>query len=194
MTLRDELLHLDVEATVHAHDSATQQDPQAFQLIGTGTINKQRLRVRLIGGPLIALEPEHPYPFATHIEAGSMSVDADGVVRKPFDLGRIGVVVHAAGNDLADLYYLTQLAFPKTPPFRLRASVEREDARIRVDPLAGNIGGSDVQGALDIDVSHERPDVTGTLTSKQLRLSDLAESLGTGEHKERMGAFVSRKK
>lgn len=178
LTLRDEMLHVDVEAKVHAHERATQEDPQAFQVVGTGTINKEALSVHVIGGPLITLQPDHPYPFAMHVEAGSMRIDSDGVVRKPFDLGRVGFVIRAAGNDLADLYYLTRLAFPKTPPFQLRASIERDGARIRVDPLAGEIGRSDVHGALNIDISRERPDVTGALVSQQLRLSDLAESLG----------------
>jgi uncharacterized protein involved in outer membrane biogenesis len=35
-----------------------------------------------------------------------------------------------------------------------------------------------VHGELNIDMSRKRPDVTGALVSKQLRLSDLAESLG----------------
>src|SRR5579864_6466255 len=178
LTLKDEMLHLDVDAQVHAHERATQEDPQAFQLVGTGTINKQPLRVHLIGGPLLTLQPDRPYPFTVHVEAGSMRLDSDGVVRKPFDLGRVGLVLRASGTDLADLYYLTQLAFPKTPPFQLRASIERDGTRIRVDPVAGEIGRSDVHGALNIDMSRKRPDVTGALVSKQLRLSDLAESLG----------------
>ncbi len=178
LTLRDEMLHLDVEAKVHAHDRATREDPQAFQLVGAGTINKEPLSVHLTGGPLITLQPDRPYPFAMQVEAGNMRIESDGVVRKPFDLGRVGFVIRAAGNDLADLYYLTQLAFPNTPPFQLRASIERDGARIRVDPLAGEIGRSDVHGALNIDISRQRPEVTGSLVSKQLRLSDLAESLG----------------
>ncbi len=178
LTLKDEMLHLDVDAQVHAHERATQEDPQAFQLVGTGTINKQPLRVQLIGGPLLTLQPDRPYPFTVHVEAGNMRLDSDGVVRKPFDLGRVGLVMRVSGNDLADLYYLTQLAFPKTPPFQLRASLERDGTRVHVDPVAGEIGRSDVHGALDIDMSRKRPDVTGALVSRQLRLSDLAESLG----------------
>src|SRR5262249_23540962 len=82
VTVRDTLLHLDVEAAVHAHERATPQDPQAFQLVGTGTVNKQPLQVRLVGSALTTLQPAHPYPFAMHIEAGSLRVDSDGVVRK----------------------------------------------------------------------------------------------------------------
>ena len=47
-----------------------------------------------------------------------------------------------------------------------------------MDLVAGEIGRSDVHGALNIDMSRKRPDVTGALVSKQLRLSDLAECLG----------------
>ncbi len=76
------------------------------------------------------------------------------------------------------MYYLTQLAFPNTPPFQLQASIERKGSQIRVDPLAGRVGGSDLRGGLNIDISRKRPTVRGDLLSKQLRLRDLAESLG----------------
>ena len=178
LTLLDEILHLDVQATVQAHEQGTHDDPQAFRVAGKGTVNKQPLRVLVFGGPLITLQPGRPYPFNLHIEAGDIRLDSDGVVRKPFDLGQVGFTVRASGNDLADLYYLTQLAFPNTPPFHVQATIDRNESQVRVEPLSGRVGASDVHGELRVDISRKRPNVKGTLVSKQLRLSDMAEALG----------------
>ncbi|HEY5758179.1 MAG TPA: AsmA family protein, partial [Steroidobacter sp.] len=87
--------------------------------------------------------------------------------------------VHATGGDLADLYYLTQLAFPNTPPFELSAHVDRDVQVFKVTKITGKIGQSDINGNLKVDASKKRPAVTGELQSKQLRLTDLTASLGS---------------
>jgi hypothetical protein len=86
--------------------------------------------------------------------------------------------VRATGGDLADLYYLTRLALPNTPPFDLAAHIERNVNQIQVTQIAGRVGQSDLRGDLKVDASRKRPVITGTLTSRQLRLKDLAASLG----------------
>jgi uncharacterized protein involved in outer membrane biogenesis len=178
LTLRDEILKLDVDGTVQAHEKAANDDPHAFRVQGKGTLNKQKFVAQIAGGPLINLDPDHPYPFDMQIEAGDIRVGADGSVRKPFDLGRLQINVHASGGDLADLYYLTQLALPNTPPFKLAASIERNVSQIHVTKIEGTVGQSDLQGELHVDVSRKRPTISGELVSKQLRLADLAASLG----------------
>lgn len=178
LTLVDEILRLNVEATLEAHEQGAPDEPRALRIEGKGTVNKQPLDVRLRGGSLTAVEPGRPYPFDLEVAAGNIRVESSGVLRRPFDLGYLGLNIRASGDDLANLYYLTRLAFPNTPPFRLQASIERDGDRVRVDPLAGQLGESDVRGQLDIDLSRRRPMVSGELVSAQLRLRDLAQSLG----------------
>jgi uncharacterized protein involved in outer membrane biogenesis len=179
LSVKDEILHLDVEAGLEAHERGSADDPHAFRFEGKGTVNKQPLTIEAFGGPLLAADPDRPYPFALQLSAGDIHIESDGVVRKPFDLGTVGFMIRATGNDLADFYYLTQLAFPNTPPFKLQASIERDGQVLHVDPLAGQVGGSDLHGKLNVDLSHKRPMVTGELLSRQLRLKDLAASLGS---------------
>jgi uncharacterized protein involved in outer membrane biogenesis len=179
LILRDEVLHLDVRGTVQAHEKATHDDPKPFRIQGKGTLNQQPFALRIAGGPLVNLDPDQPYPFDMAIEAGDIRVRSDGSMRKPFDLGRINFNVHASGGDLADLYYLTRLALPNTPAFKLSAHIDRNVSKIRVTELAGTVGQSDLRGELAVDASRKRPSVTGTLVSKQLRLSDVAASLGS---------------
>ncbi len=178
LTILDDILHLQVEGTLQAHEKGSADDPKAFRVDGKGTLNKEPFVLRVAGGPLINLDPDRPYPFDLQIQAGNIRVASDGRVLKPFDLGKVSLNVDATGGDLADLYYLTQLALPNTPPFKLHASIERNVSQIHVSHLQGSVGSSDLQGQLDIDISRKRPKVSGDLLSKQLRLSDLAASLG----------------
>jgi uncharacterized protein involved in outer membrane biogenesis len=180
LTIRDELLKLKVDGTVQAHESVAKKETFAFHIKGKGTLNDQPFNMSVGGGPLVNLDPDEPYPFKLQVRAGDIRVESDGTVKKPFDLGRLALNVHAKGGDLADLYYLTQLALPNTPPFELSAHVERNVQEVKVTKLAGKIGQSDIGGALAIDASRKRPAVTGDLHSRQLRLKDLAASLGSG--------------
>src|SRR5207248_6957277 len=102
------------------------------------------------GGPLMNLEPDHPYPFDLAITAGDIKVDSDGRVLKPFSLAQLDFNVSLSGKDLAEGFYLTQLALPNTPPFQLHAHIARNDMRIAVTDIAGKVGDSDLQGKLEI--------------------------------------------
>lgn len=181
LTVRDEILKLKVDGTLQAHESIAKDDkdePFAFRVRGKGTINEKPFDMNVGGGPLINLDPDEPYPFKLRVNAGDIRVRSDGVVKKPFDLGQLEFNVHAKGGDLADLYYLTQLALPNTPPFEFSVHVERDVKIIKVTKLAGKVGQSDIAGELTVDASRKRPSVTGNLQSDQLRLADLATSLG----------------
>jgi uncharacterized protein involved in outer membrane biogenesis len=178
LTVRDEIIKLKVDGTVQAHETLAKDEKFAFRVQGKGTINEQPFNMRVGGGPLINLDPDDPYPFKLLVRAGDIHVDADGAVKKPFDLGQLEFNMHAKGSDAADLYYLTQLALPNTPPFEISARVERDAKVIKVTKLAGKMGRSDLSGELKVDASRKRPSITGELQSRQLRLADLAASLG----------------
>jgi uncharacterized protein involved in outer membrane biogenesis len=179
ITIRDEILKLKVVGTMQAHESLASQEQFAFRIQGKGTLNEKPFDLQVGGGPLINVDPDHPYPFKLVVSAGDIRLDADGTVKKPFDLGQLEFNAHVKGGDLADLYYLTQLALPNTPPFELAAHVERDAKIIKVTKLNGTLGQSDLSGELTVDTSHKRPAIRGVLESRKLRLADLAPSLGT---------------
>ena len=178
LIVHDEVLHLEVRGTVQARERQTREDPKAFRIQGQGTLNRQPFAVHVAGGPLVNLDPDQPYPFDINVEAGDIRASADGTLRKPFDLGRVTFNTHASGGDLADLYYLTHLALPNTPPFELGAHIERNVKVVRITQLTGKIGKSDLRGELTVDASLKRPSIKGSLVSDQLRLKDLVASLG----------------
>jgi uncharacterized protein involved in outer membrane biogenesis len=179
LTLADDLRRLKVNGTIEAHEKASKEDAKPFRIEGKGTINDQPFELKVAGGPLMNLEPEHPYPFKLEITAGDIKVDSDGRVLKPFSLAGLDFDVTLSGKDLAEGFYLTQLALPNTPPFKLHAHIARNGMRVGVTDIAGKVGESDLQGKLDVDATRKRPFVAGDLVSTQLRMKDLAASLGS---------------
>lgn len=188
LTLADDILKLKVDGTVQAHEKGSADDPKAFRLQGQGTLNRQPFSLQLLGGPLINLDPDRAYPFGLRIDAGDARIESNGRFRKPFDPAQIDLDVNAKGKDLADLFYLTQLALPNTPPFTLHATIDRNGQQIKVAQLAGTVGASDLHGDLNVDLSRKKPRITGSLISRQLRLKDLAASMGGQAQKEGEGA------
>jgi AsmA family protein len=183
LTLADDIRKLKVQGTIQAHEKASHGDAKPFQIAAKGTINDQPFDMHVAGGPLVNLDPEHPYPFDLGINAGDIHVVSDGRVLKPFDLGGLDFEVTLSGRDLAEGFYLTQLALPNTPPFKLHAHIARDGMRIAVSDIAGTVGSSDLHGKLDIDATRKRPSIKGDLVSNQLLMSDLAASLGGKEAK-----------
>jgi AsmA family protein len=183
LTLADDIRKLKLNGTIQAHQNATHEDPKPFRIEGNGTLNDQPFELHVAGGPLVNLDPQHPYPFALGIRAGDIQVASDGKVLKPFDLARMDFEVTLSGKDLAEGFYLTQIALPNTPPFKLHVHIARDGMRIVVTDIAGTVGSSDLRGKLDIDASRKRPSISGDLVSNQLLMKDLAASLGGKEAK-----------
>lgn len=178
LTLADDIRRLKVDGTVEAHEQASKEDPKPFRIRGTGTINEQPFELRVAGGPLVNLDPQHPYPFDLGVQAGDIQVISGGRILKPFDLSGMDFEVTLSGQDLAEGFYLTQLALPNTAPFKLHARIVRNGMNIAVTEIAGTVGASDLHGRLDIDATRKRPAMTGELVSNRLRMKDLAASLG----------------
>ena len=149
-----------------------------FRLKGKGTINKEPFALEAAGGALQGLTPQHPYPFDLAVTAGDNQLKATGRVLKPFDLGGLDLDVDATGKDLAELYYLTRLALPNTPPYSVRAHVARRGQRVAVTDIHGKLGDSDIAGTANVDTSRKRPAISGELSSQHLRVADVAAVFG----------------
>jgi len=151
---------------------------RGFQLSGDGSINAAPFHVEIVGGPLINIDPGKPYPFDADVRAGGTRILAKGMISKPFDFGRLQAQVTARGPDLADLYDLTGVPFPNSPPYRLTGRLTRNGKLWRVPDLGGRVGDSDVGGQVSVDGSGARPFVTAELRSRQLDFDDLAAIFG----------------
>jgi uncharacterized protein involved in outer membrane biogenesis len=149
-----------------------------FRLRCGGTLNAKPFHAQLTGGPLINLEPDRPYDLEAHLAAADITLDSRVSFPKPFDLAAYQVKFTVSGNDLANLYYLTGLALPNTPPYRLGADVTHTGTVFRLEHLKGRLGSSDLEGEVQVETAGSRPKFSATLHSDSLNLVDVAPSLG----------------
>ena len=162
-----------------------------FTLTGRGAIAGEPFQAQVVGGPLIDVDPGRPYPFQANIRSGASRIVADGVLARPFDLGRFAATGRVSGDDMANLYRLTGLTLPNTPPYALAGRLRRDGDRFDVTGLAGRVGSSDVAGRLVISERGGRRDLTGDLASRRLSLADLTAVIGGAPRKVVAGAVTS---
>lgn len=178
LSLRDDVRGLTLSGEVSAREGAGGEGREGFRLLGEGRLNGEAFRLRARGAPLINLDPEEPYGFVLNIAAGATTIDARGALMEPFDFGRLNLQLEASGPDLADLYGLTGLAFPNTPPYRVEGRLTRNQKLWQVAGLNGRLGDSDISGDLEVDTAGERPMLTAQLASRVLDFDDLAAIFG----------------
>ena len=168
---------LKVNATLDASERRGAVN-RGFQLVGDGSLNGQPFLLKVLGGPLLNVDPKKPYPFNADIRSGPTRVTAQGDIPKPFDLGQLTVNLAATGPDLEQLHDLTGLAFPNTPPYQLRGRLVRDEQLYTLQNLAGRIGRSDVAGVLSVDTADKRPYLKADLRSHSLDFRDMAYLFG----------------
>ncbi len=173
----DQVRKLRFEGSLVAAERASTTDP-AFKIRARGTLNKKPFSLAVDGAPLHNLTPKTPYTFTANVAAADIRLDTTVTVDKPFDLGHLAVRFVVTGKDLADVFYLTGLALPNTPPYRLAASVRVAGTTYTVDDLKGRVGSSDLSGQVVVETRSKIPKLTGRLTSKTLNIVDVAPALG----------------
>jgi uncharacterized protein involved in outer membrane biogenesis len=174
----DEVRKLKFSGSLVAGEQQGKADESAFKIHCSGTLNAKPFALQANGGPLLDLEPSKPYSFSAHLTASDIKLDTEVTVREPFNLGALEVKFVVSGDDLADVYYLTGLALPNTPKYRLAATVHVNGTRFDVDDLNGSLGTSDLSGRAKIEIHGDKPRLTATLSSRVLDIADLAPTLG----------------
>jgi AsmA family protein len=165
-----------LEATINAREGS---DGQAgFHLDGRGTINGTPLTVLVRGGPFINIRRDRPYTFHGEIAGVGTRLVADGSITRPFDLGQFNATLRMQGRDLADVYLLTGVTTPNTPPYRLAGKLTRDDARFTFADFSGRVGSSDLSGDVVVDKVGDRRRVDADLRSRLLDIDDLMAVLG----------------
>jgi uncharacterized protein involved in outer membrane biogenesis len=176
----DVIRKLKFDGTLAADEEARTQDESAFKLNCTGTLNGRGFKLRADGGPLINADSSTPYHFTVRVSAGEMSLDAQATIPKPFDLAAYDATFTLSGDNLADAYYLTNLALPDTPKYKLGGTLKHAGDKFEVDDFRGQVGSSDIAGNVAVSTGGPRPKMTAKLLSSRLNMADLASTLGTG--------------
>lgn len=163
---------------VSSNEQATGKDRGAFLLTGEGRLNRAPFQARVTGGPLVNIDPDQPYPFQGYVQGGPTRLTASGAIAKPFNLGQFNARVRMTGQDLNDLYNITGLTLPNTPPYDISGDLVRDDMVWRFDKFRGRVGHSDLHGDLKVDTSGKKPMLTADVASRRLDFADLAAIFG----------------
>jgi uncharacterized protein involved in outer membrane biogenesis len=155
----------------------------AFSLKGDGTLNRNKFLADISGGPLLNVDESRPYKFAADVRAGDTHAVVDGAITEPFHLDRFTANMNVSGPTLRDLYFLTGLVLPNTPPYHMTLAVVRESSTsYRLNGINAMMGGTDLRGDLAVDASREIPLLSGQVASRVLNFEDLGAVVGGGKH------------
>ena len=174
---RDEERKLLFTGTVDAKERLGAAN-RGFQMVGQGSLNAQPFHLQVTGGPLLNIDRNKPYPFDADVRAGETYITAQGAVPKPFDLAQFYMNVTGRGPDLSDLYGLTGVPLPNTPPYQLHGRLSRDVHLWRFDGIGGRVGSSDLAGSLSVKTGGKRPFLTANLRSEHLSFPDLGALFG----------------
>jgi uncharacterized protein involved in outer membrane biogenesis len=178
LRLDDAQRKLNFVGAVSSNEQATGAGRGVFVLDGKGTLNAAPFDAHVTGGPLLNVNPDRPYPFNAQVTAGATRVLAVGTIPHPFDLSRFSSQLKLSGADLSDLYRLTGLALPATPPYALEGGFGRVDSQYAFRRFTGRVGASDLSGDASVDSASGRPFLKADLVSRRLDLADLGAVIG----------------
>lgn len=178
LRLDDAQRKLQFVGTVSSNEQVVGAGRGTFVLDGKGTLNTSPFDAHVTGGPLLNVDPNKPYPFNAQVTAGATKVLAVGQIPHPFDLSRFSSQLKLSGNDLSDLYRLTGLALPATPPYSLNGGFARVGNQYAFRRFTGRVGDSDLSGDAAVDIADGRPLLKAELVSRRLNLADLGAVIG----------------
>lgn len=176
VSLDEQARDIRLNATINAREGS--DGNAGFHLAGRGAVNGTPLTLEVRGGPFINIKRNRPYGFKAELSGVGTTLTADGAITRPFDLGQFNATLSLRGRDLADLYLLTGITTPNTPPYRLSGELTRNETVYTFNDFNGRVGSSDLSGDLTIDRVDNRLRVEASLFSRLLDIDDLASVLG----------------
>ncbi|GGH54093.1 hypothetical protein GCM10010975_10290 [Comamonas phosphati] len=160
-----------------------ENQPYGLRFGLTGHMGKAQIQAQGLTGPVLDLRQDRlRFPLRVSARAGSIQAQAEGFLDNPKTLDGLDFQVRLRGSNMADLFPLTGLLLPATPPFEtsghLIGSLQPGKAVWDYQKFQGKVGQSDLRGDLHYSSGQPRPKLSGKLSSQQLRLADLGPVIG----------------
>ena len=193
IAFRDAARKLAFDGVVSSNERIAAYGRGHFTIDGRGSIGGAPFTAQVLGGTLFAYDPDRPYPFTAKIASGPTRVTAEGDIARPFDLSVARATTHIAGPDMEEIYDLTGVTLPNSPPYDLSGDISRNGSRFDIANIRGRIGTSDLSGHLRVQENHGRRDLTGDLVSRRLALADLTAMVGGAPQTTIKGTIASPK-
>ena len=167
-----------------AQEKGNKPQDYAFALKVKGQYHGQKLNGSgKIGGLLALQDATQPFPLQAQVSIADSHVELAGTLTDPLNLGALDLRLKLAGTSLSNLYPLTGVTLPDSPPYstdgHLTAKLrEASGATFSYENFNGKIGSSDIHGDLKYVASQPRPKLSGKLVSNQLLMADLGPLIG----------------
>ncbi|MDE1907712.1 MAG: AsmA family protein, partial [Rhodospirillales bacterium] len=144
-----------------------------------GTYAGAPLTGTFTGGALLSLRnTATPYPIDLHVQNGTTTASLTGTLQDPAHLAGADLRLSFAGQNMANLYQLTGVPIPQTPPFNLTGRVDYDNGAFRLQNIVGRVGSSDLEGSIAEAPGNPRRKINADLRSNRVDLTDLAGFLG----------------
>ncbi|MGG5887710.1 AsmA family protein [Falsiroseomonas sp. HC035] len=144
----------------------------------TGTYADQPITGEALGGAVLALQADRPWPIAVQLANGPTELSLEGTLRDPLALGGAELRLVLRGPDMALLDKLTGVPIPRTANYEVAGQLDQVDGRFRFREIAGRVGQTDIAGTLTVGTIESRVDVVGELHSRRVDLADLGGFIG----------------
>ncbi|HEV7856486.1 MAG TPA: AsmA family protein [Herminiimonas sp.] len=173
----DPNIKLDLKA---AAETLNDGNPKGYGLkfSAGGTYNKAPITGDGKTGGILSLKNKDAvFPVQANLHIGKNAIGVEGTVTQPTAATAIDLHLTLSGASMANLYPLTGVLLPDTPPYATKGHLIGHMNKVGSDwtyeKFTGKVGASDLSGTLQYIVQKPRPLLKGTMVSNQLRLEDL---------------------
>lgn len=173
----DPNIKLDLKATAQTLDD---NNPKGYglQFTAGGTYNKAPITGGGKTGGILSLKDKGAiFPVQANVHIGKNMIGVEGNITQPTAVTAIDLNLTLAGPSMANLYPLTGVLLPDTPPYatkgHLIGNLNGDRSTWKYEKFTGKVGESDLSGTLEYIVQKPRPLLRGAMVSNQLRLEDL---------------------
>jgi AsmA family protein len=180
-SVNDAVTKAALTATFYTEEGAHLKTPESSVKV-KGEFGKRPLQGELVtqGFLPVATQGKDSAPINSKgwLKYGAVNFKFDGAVYDLFGSQRVKGKLNVDGPSLADVGDLLDLAFPRTPPFRIAAGIEKNTDQWKVNVSDAKIGQSQLAGQFVYDYGDLKPRLTGDVKGPLLVLADLAPAFG----------------
>ena len=146
---------------------------------GEGRLENEAFGIKLVAGPLTKLRDlEVPYPVDLTVTLGDNKAAITGTLTRPLELAGVDLKLSLSGPNLAEVFPITGIPLPPTPPYRLTGDLVRAGGLWRFEDFDGRLGDSDLRGMIEIDLTEGPLRFDADLVTNKLDFDDLAGFIG----------------
>ncbi len=159
-------------------DNATDKK-RGFTISGDGTLQDKPFTLDASGGSLETLRDSNvDFPLQLKLVMGETVINVKGTFNDPIKFSGANASLKITGDSLANIFYLTAIPLPPTPPYSLEGQLVKHEDTWSYNNFSGKVGGSDLSGNLSYDVGGDRGFLKADLMSNVLDSVDLGGFIG----------------